>query len=535
MSKAESCPTPVSTAIDPDLSGRQLGDYRILRRLGRGGMAEVYLAEQSSLARQVAIKVLKSSLATDDKYVRRFHVEAQAAASLVHANIVQIHEVGCIDGIHFIVQEYVAGPNLREYLSREGPPDVKVSLKVMRHVAAALVKAAEKGIVHRDIKPENIMLARSGEVKVADFGLARRTREDALHLTQIGQTMGTPLYMSPEQVEGKPLDPRSDIYSLGVTCYHMLTGSPPFRGETALNVAVQHLKTQPERLETLRPELPKPVCRIVHKMLAKDPAHRYANARELLRELRAVRVEGNGDEADEAWEDLGLEVDTSPVGRSEATQRLDVLMKTTSQPRLAASRGWIWGGCVAIAFLLGGVAAWSLRPRSLLADAAAPQVQEQESAAAQLLWAEGLKTEDAWRAVIDYFPDPKDAYFANRARQELAMIYLQRGGAEQRALEYFNQLANLDAADDVEFKAIGLAGQAIVLSLEKKHLEASKKLAELRPIVLKIRDRRLSELIFDVQRENERALHRQADAEWEKLREQLTSGQEPVDNRPEVE
>jgi hypothetical protein len=151
------------------------------------------------------------------------------------------------------------------------------------------------------------------------------------------------------------------------------------------------------------------------------------------------------------------------------------------------------------------------------------------------LWAEGLKTEDAWRAVIDYFPDPKDAYFANRARQELAMIYLQRGGAEQRALEYFNQLANLDAADDVEFKAIGLAGQAIVLSLEKKHLEASKKLAELRPIVLKIRDRRLSELIFDVQRENERALHRQADAEWEKLREQLTSGQEPVDNRPEVE
>ena len=533
MTKAESCPTPVSTAIDPDLSGRQLGDYRVLRRLGRGGMAEVYLAEQSSLARQVAIKVLKSSLATDDKYVQRFHVEAQAAASLVHANIVQIHEVGCIDGIHFIVQEYVAGPNLREYLAREGPPDLKVSLKVMRHVAAALHKAAQKGIVHRDIKPENIMLARSGEVKVADFGLARRTREDALHLTQIGQTMGTPLYMSPEQVEGKSLDPRSDIYSLGVTCYHMLTGNPPFRGETALNVAVQHLKTQPERLETLRPDLPKPVCRIVHKMLAKDPGHRYANARDLLRELRALRIEGNGTDADEEWDDLGLDGEEYPIGRSEATQRLDALMKSSLLPRMAVNRSWLWGVGAAIAFLVGGATAWSLRPPSLLADAAAPAVKRQETAAAQLLWAESLKTEEAWRAVIDYFPDPKDAYFTNRARHELAMIYLQRG-AEQQALEYFNHLANLDAATDVEFEATGLAGQAVVLSLEKKHHEAAQKLAELLPIFGKL-DRRMQQLVFEVQRENTKALNRQADAEWEKLQEEFRNPPEPVDNRPDVE
>jgi serine/threonine-protein kinase len=520
MSKAESCPTPVSTALDPDLSGRQLGDYRILRRLGRGGMAEVYLAEQSSLARQVAIKVLKSSLATDDKYVKRFHVEAQAAASLVHANIVQIHEVGCIEGVHFIVQEYVPGPNLREYLAREGPPDVKVSLKVMRHVAAALVKASEKGIVHRDIKPENIMLAKSGEVKVADFGLARRTREDALHLTQIGQTMGTPLYMSPEQVEGKSLDPRSDIYSLGVTCYHMLTGNPPFRGETALNVAVQHLKTQPERLETLRPDLPKPVCRIVHKMLAKDPAHRYGNARELLRELRAVRLEGSDEEQEENWDDLGLDAEATPLGHSEATQRLDALMKSSLLPRMAPSRSWLWGAGAVAAFLAGAAVAWSLRPPSLLADAAAPQVKRQQTAAAQVLWAEGLKTEAAWKAVIDYFPEDSDAYFANRARHELAMLYLQRSGREEQALEYFNELANLDAADDVEFKATGLAGQAVVLSLQQKHHQVAEKLAELRPIVGKL-DRRMLQLVVDVQRENDRALNRQADAEWEELREEL--------------
>jgi len=211
--------------LDPDLSGRQLGGYRLLRRLGRGAMAEVYLAEQVSLGRQVAFKVLRSTLATDAIYVQRFHHEARAAAQLVHANIVQIYEVGCHDGIHFIAQEYVQGANLAELLARRGPPELAKVLAVVRQVASALHKAAEHGIVHRDIKPENIMLASSGEVKVADFGLARLySREETTNLTQVGVTMGTPLYMSPEQVEGRALDSRSDIYALGVTTYQMLTG-----------------------------------------------------------------------------------------------------------------------------------------------------------------------------------------------------------------------------------------------------------------------------------------------------------------------
>jgi tRNA A-37 threonylcarbamoyl transferase component Bud32 len=265
-----------SSGLDLDLSGRQLGDYRLLRRLGRGAMAEVYLAEQGSLRRQVAFKVLKRELANDATYVRRFHLEAQAAAALLHANIVQIYQVGCIDGVHFISQEYVAGSNLRELLLRRGLPKIPMVVSVMRQVAAALAKAAEQGIVHRDIKPENIIVTAGGEVKVADFGLARISGEgDSLNLTQTGMTMGTPLYMSPEQVEGRPLDARSDIYSLGVTCYHMLCGQPPFRGETALSVAVQHLKSLPERLENRRPDLPPALGRIVHKMLAKDPKDRY--------------------------------------------------------------------------------------------------------------------------------------------------------------------------------------------------------------------------------------------------------------------
>ena len=160
-------------AVDADLSGRQLGDFALVRRLGRGAMAEVYLAEQASLRRPVAIKVLKSQLAHDETYVRRFHHEAQAAASLVHANIVQIYEVGCKENIHYIAQEYVQGQNLRELINRRGPLDVSLVVLVMRQVALALQKAAACGLVHRDIKPENIMLTRDGEVKVADFGLAR--------------------------------------------------------------------------------------------------------------------------------------------------------------------------------------------------------------------------------------------------------------------------------------------------------------------------------------------------------------------------
>ena len=159
-----------------NLIGTTMGQYQILDELGRGGMADVYLAEQSSLRRRVAFKVLKRSLAEDQAYVRRFHNEAQAAASLVHANIVQIHEVSCIDGVHFIAQEYVQGVNLQQYLARSGTLDLRLALLVIRQTAAALAKAAEQKIVHRDIKPENIMLS-GGHALVADFGIARAVTE----------------------------------------------------------------------------------------------------------------------------------------------------------------------------------------------------------------------------------------------------------------------------------------------------------------------------------------------------------------------
>ena len=481
--------SPKHEPLTADLSGRQLGDYRLLRRLGRGAMAEVYLAEQCSLGRQVAIKVLKPELATDQTYIQRFLREARAAASLVHANIVQIHEIGHIDNVHFIAQEYVQGLNLRQWITRNGALDLRMALIVMRQVAGALAKAAEQGIVHRDIKPENIMLTRSGEVKVADFGLARLpSKGEAVDLTQTGMTLGTPLYMSPEQVEGKPLDPRSDIYSLGVTCYQMLVGSPPFDGETALSVAVQHLKKSPESLENQRPDLPPALCRIVHKMLAKAPEDRHQSAKELLRELRPVQLEHLDDEWPEDLPGWDLtELDTAAASLAATTQRLDALMRTGRRGR-AGRFGWLlWSAGLALAFLVGtGLAFVATREQPLLAptEAEPTSVPRQETAESQWIYAMHADTEEAWQAVIDHFPDRP--YYANRAKRQLAWLYVQKDDYN-RAMEKFRELVLLDGSQR-ELRGFGLAGQYWVLTRQGRHQEAAAVLEDLLSVLAELRD-----------------------------------------------
>src|SRR6266852_5106431 len=226
-------PLPVAV-VSPDLTGKTLDDFLVLRRLGEGGMGQVYLAEQISLKRNVALKILRAEMAANPTALQRFRHEAEAVAKATHANIVQVYAIGEAEGLRYMALEYVEGRNLREFLAKKGPPELPVALSIMRQVAAALQRASELGIVHRDVKPDNILLTRKGEVKVADFGLSRVLDGDqpAVNLTQSGVTMGTPLYMSPEQVEGKAVDVRTDVYSFGVTCYHMLAGHPPFRGET---------------------------------------------------------------------------------------------------------------------------------------------------------------------------------------------------------------------------------------------------------------------------------------------------------------
>lgn len=275
----------------PDLMGKTLGDFEISRLIGAGGMGAVYLARQKSLKRQVAIKVLRSDLAANTTALRRFQAEAEAVASITHANIVQVHAIGESEGLHYMALEYVDGRNLRDFLEKKGTPDLPVALEIIRQVASALERAGELGFVHRDIKPENILLSKKGEIKVTDFGLSRCFGTDVpVNITASGVMMGTPLYMSPEQVRGQTVDPRSDIYSLGVTCYHMLAGEPPFQGSTAFDVALQHVQNDPRRLSDLRPDLPPDFVGLVHKMMAKRPEDRHQSAREILADLAKLQA-----------------------------------------------------------------------------------------------------------------------------------------------------------------------------------------------------------------------------------------------------
>ena len=479
-------------------------------------MAEVYLAEQCSLGRRVALKILKPELAGDPTYVKRFEREARSAASLVHANIVQIHEVGHLGAYHFIVQEYVPGQNLREQIARHGPLDLPTALAVMRQVAAALAKAADEGVVHRDIKPENILFATAGEVKVADFGLARLLCEDpSAGLTQVGLTVGTPLYMSPEQAEGHALDPRSDIYSFGVTCYHMLSGSPPFRGETALSIAVQHLKTLPPPLEGLRPDLPAPLCRAVHKMLAKDPTNRYQSPRELLQEIYRLAQEFGCQWTGEVpgWESAAA--GSTVAARPQLTQQLDRLMKTAATARSPRRRTAALLAGAIVAFLAGGVAAWTTiieRDIPPPPESHGVSVPRQETVLQQWYYASEIGTEEAWQSLNEYFPEKQ--YFVRRAKQQLARIYLRKSDYD-RALAAFRELAALEESEQ-ELRAFGLAGECGVLSLEGKYAESAAIAEQLRPLRNKLKDPQMQKLVAYAIRKNRSQMGTESSKQWGK-------------------
>ena len=472
---------------EPDLSGRKLGDYQLLRRLGKGGMAEVYLARQQSLGRQVAFKVLRPSLASDESYVRRFHNEAQAAAKLVHANIVQSHEVGRLEGVHFIAQEYVPGRNLQQVLARQGRGfTAGQTINVLMQVAAALQKAAEQNITHRDIKPENILVSASGEIKVADFGLAHLpAQRDTQALTQVGMTMGTPLYMSPEQIEGKEVDTRSDLYSLGVTAYQMLAGQPPFMGETALAIAVRHLHSLPPPLDQARSDLPAELCRIVHKLLAKKPRDRFQQPAELLKELRSLSLtrRQEGSSGDLAADLVNREI-VAPTARLAATQQLASVLKSSRS--LSRWPRWLWPLLLVLAaFPLGALLAWITRPRPLLSQASAGAekvVRKQEDVYRQWYYA-ALATsnhEQAWKAIPHYFPPADSAEnlrYSRKAQQGLATFYLARGQHDS-ALALYHELANVEETA-IAFRTVGWAGEAIVYDLEKQEPEVRQRLQKI--------------------------------------------------------
>ena len=457
-------------------------------------MADVYLATQKSLNRQVALKVLRSDLAKDKSYVQRFHREAQAAAALVHANIVQIYEVGEEEGYHFIAQEYVQGRNLRQYLSRNGAVAPVMAVNILSQSARALLKSGELHVIHRDIKPENIMLSSKGEVKITDFGLARLNNQtDEETLTQVGITMGTPLYMSPEQVEGGPLDVRSDIYSLGVTAYHVLAGHPPFEGDSPLAIAVQQVKDQAVPLHTLRRDVPEELCQIIHKMINKLPDDRPADAKQLLKQLQSVKVDFDND-----WETIleRLAVSEPPLddgqetlaritassARLEATQLLQQAMKGNLR-RGGRVPTWVKAiALLAVSTVAGfGAAAITTLPDPLsVEEVAESKIPREDSVEAQLeaaYWGtyslrrheDAQKREDYWRAVIDYFPlDKAGGDHRNvtelvhlRALARLGDLYLEQEEYE-KAKQVFKQLTEVDDRLSSHYRLMGFAGLAAV-------------------------------------------------------------------------
>lgn len=266
---------------------RVLGDrYEIHQRLARGGMAQVYLARDRSLDRPVAIKELVPEFATDPSFVERFRREAQAAANLAHPNIVGVYDWGTQDGTYFIVMEYIDGPSLSQVIRRDGPIHPRRAIELTSEVAGALGFAHSRGVVHRDVKPGNVLLTGSGQSKVTDFGIARALSSPDEDLTQAGSVMGTATYFSPEQAQGQPVDPRSDLYSLGVVLYEMVTGRPPFTGDTPLAIAYKHVQDQPERPSSIVPDLSPGIDAIVLKLLSKRPDDRYASAEDLRADLR---------------------------------------------------------------------------------------------------------------------------------------------------------------------------------------------------------------------------------------------------------
>lgn len=435
-----------------DLTNQCIAGFSILHRLGVGGMSEVYLAFQQSLHRHVALKVMRADFVGSSDHEQRFLQEARAVASLMHPNIVQVYDVGKYESIHYIAQEYVPGSNLHAYIQRRGALPLAEAVSILWQATSALQKAASIGLVHRDIKPDNLLLTPDGEVKIADFGLAR-ARGQSQNLTAVGVTLGTPLYMSPEQIQGLTVDSRSDLYSLGATAFHMLSGRPPFTGDTALALAMQHMQTPPPALDKLRPDLPPALVAIVHKLLQKDPSERFSSAMELARSLREVVDSCLDGHVDQMVPFTGLVIDHQRISNhatTEQLQQLSLQQRTKTKGRFQFSM--IAKAAVACIVLLAGtflsfIAAkddlFANQPPVTLGVAVQPTIQRQYALA---LIENDLKH---WTAVSEFFPrnDAISRDYKLKAALQIARLYIEGDDLASAEKKLWEVMESKDASD----------------------------------------------------------------------------------------
>ncbi|WP_050614731.1 Stk1 family PASTA domain-containing Ser/Thr kinase [Bacillus testis] len=269
------------------LIGKRIyGRYRIIEMIGGGGMANVYLAEDMILEREVAIKILRMDFSNDEEFIKRFNREAQSATSLAHPNVVSIYDVGEEDHIYFIVMEYVSGMTLKQYIQTHPNIPVEKAVSIMRQITEGMSHAHQHGIIHRDIKPQNILIDENEHVKITDFGIA--TALSATSITQTNAVLGSVHYLSPEQARGGMANKKSDIYSMGIVMFELLTGRLPFSGESAVSIALKHLQSTTPSPRRWNPSIPQSVENIILKATAKDPFHRYENADEMKEDLETA-------------------------------------------------------------------------------------------------------------------------------------------------------------------------------------------------------------------------------------------------------
>lgn len=308
------------------MKGQKINDrYQIIKSIGEGGMANVYLAYDTILDRNVAVKVLRGDLATDEKFVRRFQREALSASSLSHPNIVEVYDVGEDNGQYYIVMEYIEGCQLKQLLKKRGRLTLSEVIDIMLQITDGLSVAHDAYIIHRDIKPQNIMILDSGLVKITDFGIAMAM--NSTQLTQTNSVMGSVHYLPPEQANGKGSTLQSDIYSMGILMYELLTGELPYKGDNAVEIALKHLKEKIPSVREKLPEIPQSVENIIIKATAKNPKNRYADARSMNEDLKTCLDDSRANEPKIVLPYPEFDEDRKPKSSTKSQSKNDAIVK----------------------------------------------------------------------------------------------------------------------------------------------------------------------------------------------------------------